>query len=89
MRLRGIQVGESMGVRNARASSPSAWWHPTHHRARLADLRSPWCGYARMHLLYHSGAWVSIRMLRVHWVSWGKVLRHALVGRERLRHHHC
>ena len=90
MRLRGIQVGESMSVWHTRASSSSARGHSTHHRACLADLRSVRRGYTGMHLLSHAGAWVSVRMLRGHWVARREsMLGHALVGRERLRHHHC
>lgn len=92
MRLRGIQVGESVGIRygTARTSRPSARGHPTHHRTSLAHLRSSRRRYTRVHLLYHSGSRVSIWMLSGHWVTGGKsMLRHALVGRERLRHHHC
>lgn len=92
MRLRGIQVGEGMSIwaGATRTNCPSARGHAAHHRARLADLRSSRRRDARMHLLYHSSARVSIWMLRGHWVTGGKpMLRHALVGRKRLRHHHC
>lgn len=92
--LRGTQVGEGMGIWNSGGSSPSARGHATYHRTRLADLVSSWRGYARyarVHLLYHSGAWVSVWMLRVHGVALGEpvLLCHALVGRKRLGHHHC
>lgn len=98
MRLRGIQVGEGMGIwagatrttRTTRTNCPSARGHARHHRARLADLGSSRRRHTRMHLLYHSSAGVSVWMLRGHWVIGGKpMLRHALVGRKRLRHHHC
>lgn len=90
VRLRGIQVRESMSIGHTGTSGSSARGHSTHHRTCLADLRSVRRRYAGMHLLSHAGAWVSVWMLRGHWVARRKsMLGHALVGRERLRHHHC
>ena len=94
MRLRGIQVGESMGIRHRTtrtSGAPSARCHTTHHWAGLAHLRSSRSGYTRVHLLDHSRTGMSsIRMLGGHWMVTGRqaVLRDALVGGKRLRHHH-
>lgn len=75
LRLRGIQMGESMGIghRAPRTGCPSARGHPTHHRSRLAHLRPSRRGNTRMHLLHHSRPRVSsIWMLSGHWVmTWG------------------
>lgn len=94
MRLRGIQMGKSVGIRH-RATRPggsSARGHSTHHRAGLAHLRSSCGGNTGVHLLYHSLAGVaSVGVLGGHWMVAGRhaMLRDALVGGKRLRHHHC
>jgi hypothetical protein len=87
-------MGQGMGIRHraTRTSGSSARGHPTHHWARLAYLRPSWCRNSRMHLLHHRRSRVSsVRMLSGHWVVAGgkPVWRHALMGRKRLRHHHC
>lgn len=92
MRIRGVQMGEGVGVRDGttRTSSASARGHPTHHRAGLAHLRSTRLGDPRMHLLYHSLSRMSVWMLSGHWVvARGHAMLHALMGGKRLRHHHC
>lgn len=94
MRLRGVQVGESMGVRHGatRTGGSSARGHPTHHWAGLAHLRSSCGRNPGMHLMYHCLAGMSsVRMLGGHWMvaGWHAMLRDALVGGKRLRHHHC
>lgn len=94
MRIRRVQMRESVGVRYRAtgAGGTSARGHPAHHGARLTDLRPARSGNTRMHLLYHSGSRVSsVWVLAGHWVvaRGHAVLRHALMGGKRLRHHHC
>lgn len=101
MRL-GAQVREGMRVRDRTArpctpSTPGTRRHASHHGPGLSDLRASRSGDTRMHLLHHARARrLSAQMCRVgmlglgHWVTRGQpgMLRDALMGRERLRHHH-
>lgn len=94
MRLRRAQMRESMsiGYWTPRACSTSTRRHSTHHRTGLADLRPSWHRNPGMHLLDHSSTGMnSIWMLSVcHGMTWRqpRMLWDALMGRERLRHHH-
>jgi hypothetical protein len=76
--------------RTTRACCSSAWRH-SHHRSSLSDLRPSWRRHARVHRLHHPGTRMSVRMLSWgHWMAWrqARMLRHALMGRKWLRHHH-
>lgn len=94
MRLRWAQVREGVSIRyrTPRASCCSTRRHSTHHRTGLSDLGSPWARNTGMHLLNHASTRVNgIWMLSVsHRVAWRqpRMLWDALMGRERLRHHH-
>jgi hypothetical protein len=93
MRIRGVQMGEGMGVWDgtARTSGASARGHATHHGTGLANLGPARLRDTRMHLLYHSRSRMSgVWMLSGHWVvARGHAMLHALMGGKRLRHHHC
>lgn len=93
VRIRGVQMGEGVGVRDgtARTSGASARGHATHHGAGLAHLGPARLRDTRVHLLYHSRSRMSgVGMLSGHWVvARGHAMLHALMGGKRLRHHHC
>lgn len=95
MRLSRAQVGESMsiGYRTPRTSSRSTWRHGAHHGTSLTDLGSSGSRHTGVYLLDHSSAGVhSTWMLSVgHRMTrrQTRMLLHALMGSERLRHHHC
>lgn len=86
------QMRQSMGLyRASRASCSCSRRHPAHHRSTLGDLRSARRRYPGVDLLNHSGPGMGIRVLTGgHRVTRRKamVLRNALMGRKRLRHHH-
>lgn len=91
MRLRRPQMRKCMSLdRTARACCPSSWRH-SHHRPALSDLRPSWRRHARVHRLHHPCPRMSVRVLSWgHWMTWrqSRMLRHALMGRKWLRHHH-
>ena len=94
MRLRRAQMRECMGIGywTPRACRASTRRHSTHHRTGLADLRPSWHRNPGVYLLHHPSTRMDgIRMLSVgHRMAWRqtRMLRNALMGRERLRHHH-
>lgn len=94
MRLRRAQMRECMGIGywTSRACSASTRGHSTHHRTGLADLGPSRHRNPGVHLRDHASTWMNgIRMLSVgHRMAWRqtRMLRNALMGRERLRHHH-